>query len=138
MKIGVVVGTFDLFHIGHLNLLKRAKANCDLLIAGVNMDSVVLRDKNKVPVICEDDRLEIIKNISCVSEAFLVENNAPQFIGDLLKKGYNLNFYFRGYEPIKPNIEIENNLIKSMGVDVVQFPYTDSISTTMIRDKLNK
>lgn len=138
MKIGVVVGTFDMFHIGHLKLLVNAIQNCDYLIAGVNKDAVVLRDKNKTPIIPEDDRLEIIRSIFCVSEAHLVKDNAVQFIGDLIASGKKVDFYFRGNEPEKEYIVSENQKISDMGVKVVQFPYTQRISTTQIRKQLQK
>ncbi len=136
MKIGVVVGTFDLFHIGHLRLLQRAKENCDILIAGVNADSVVLRDKGHMPTIHESDRCEIVKNMRYVSDVFLVTDNAPQFIRNLISNGNKVDCYFRGHEPEKQNIEKENKIIKSLGVCVVQFPYTNSISSTKLRVKI--
>ncbi|MCL1902715.1 MAG: adenylyltransferase/cytidyltransferase family protein [Alphaproteobacteria bacterium] len=138
MKTGVVVGTFDLFHIGHLNLLNRARLECDRLIVGVNRDAVVLRDKNVETSIKEDDRLEIIKSLYVVDDAFLVDDNAVQFIRDTLAKGIPLNCYFRGAEPEKLHILVENEKIRAMGVDVVQFPYTDRVSSTLLRCKLVK
>jgi len=137
MTVGVVVGTFDMFHIGHLKLLLNAIQNCDFLIAGVNTDAVVLRDKNKKTIIPESDRLEIVNSIFCVSEAHLVTDNAVQFISDLLSQGKKIDFYFRGNEPEKPHIMVENKKITDMGVTVVQFPYTKSISSSKIRERLN-
>lgn len=138
MKVGVVVGTFDMFHIGHLKLLLNAIQNCDYLIAGINKDTVVLRDKNKTPVIPENDRLDIVRSIFCVSEAHLVTDNAVQFIRDLIADGKKIDFYFRGNEPEKEYIIAENKKITDMGVKVVQFPYTQRISTTQIRQQLQK
>lgn len=138
MRVGVVVGTFDLFHTGHLNLLINANNNCDKLIVGVNMDSVVLRDKHRSTVINENDRLAIISSIFCVDEAHLVRDNAVQFIRDLLNDGDHIDVYFRGNEDGRPEVMAENKIIESFGVQVFQFPYTPNISTTLIRHKLSK
>ena len=71
-KIGYTAGVYDLFHVGHLNLLKHAKELCDYLIVGVNSDNLVREYKKKSPIICEVDRLEIIKSVRFVDEAFIV------------------------------------------------------------------
>ena len=94
MTIGVIVGTFDMFHVGHLNLFINAKKNCDYLIVGVNSDNVVSRDKNIIPTISQQDRLKICKNIKQCDEAYIVNNNAYLFIKSLIKKGIKVNFYF--------------------------------------------
>lgn len=138
MRTGVVVGTFDMFHIGHLNLLKNARVHCDCLIAGVNTDAVVLRDKHKIPIINERDRLEIIRSIFCVSNAELCTNNAVDFIRWLLQKNIKIDFYFRGDEPTKDYIVAENEQIRALGVQVIQFPYTKDISSSELRTKLQK
>lgn len=137
MKIGVVVGTFDLFHTGHLKLLVNANNNCDYLIVGVNKDCVVMRDKHKCPVISENDRMAIIASIFCVNEVHLVCDNAVQFIRDMLHSGKDIDVYFRGNEDNRPSVVAENALIESMGVRVMQFPYTPNISTSIIRHKLS-
>lgn len=67
-KLGYTQGTYDMFHIGHLNLLRHAKEQCETLIVGVNADSLVLRYKNKIPVVNEKDRAEIIKELRCVDD----------------------------------------------------------------------
>lgn len=136
MTVGIVVGTFDMFHIGHLNLCLKAKNNCDVLIAGVNSDAVVLRDKHKTPIIPEKDRLEILKHIDCVSEAHLVTDNAVQFIRDLISSGQKVDFYFRGNED-KESIRIENKKIEDMGCKVILFPYYQGVSSSELR-KLKK
>lgn len=136
MKTGVIVGTFDLFHTGHLNLLERAAALCDKLIVGINRDSVVIRDKNKTPIINESDRKRIVSSIRYVDDAFLVEDNAVQFIKLLIDSGHQPTIYFRGDESHKPNILKENQLITDMNVKVCMFPYTSSISTSIIREKI--
>ena len=73
-KIVITFGTFDLFHIGHLRLLKRAKAYGNRLVVGVSSDSLNVNKKKKVPIIPQQHRLEIIKEISVVDEVFLEES----------------------------------------------------------------
>ena len=71
-RIGYTQGTFDMFHIGHLNLIKHACELCDTLIVGVNSDELVKEYKHKTPVINEKERAEIVRNIKGVDECFVV------------------------------------------------------------------
>ena len=71
-KIGYTQGVFDMFHIGHLNMINRAKSLCDYLIVGVNSDELVQQYKNKLPVINERDRKEIVSNIRAVDQCIIV------------------------------------------------------------------
>ena len=70
-KIGYTQGTFDMFHIGHLNLLRQAKEQCEKLIVGINSDQLVQEYKSKTPVVNEHDRMDIVKEIRCVDEVLL-------------------------------------------------------------------
>ena len=67
-KIGYTTGVFDLFHIGHLNILKKAKEQCEFLIVGVTTDELCKKRKNKVPIICEKERIEIVRAIKYVDK----------------------------------------------------------------------
>ena len=67
-KIGYTQGVYDMFHIGHLNLINQAKERCEYLIVGVNSDQLVERYKNKTPVICQEDRRTIVANIKAVDD----------------------------------------------------------------------
>ena len=73
-KIGYTTGVYDMFHIGHLNILKRAKAQCDKLIVGVTTDELCYKRKQKYPVINQDDRMEIVRSIRYVDEVVSQED----------------------------------------------------------------
>ena len=66
MVIGYTTGVYDMFHIGHLNIIKRAKAQCDYLIVGVSTDELVQKDKSKTPIICFEERAAIVESIKYV------------------------------------------------------------------------
>lgn len=73
-KIGYTTGVYDMFHIGHLNILKRAKEQCDYLIVGVTTDELCFKRKNKYPIICESDRMAIVAELRCVDQVVPQEN----------------------------------------------------------------
>ncbi|AWK13330.1 adenylyltransferase/cytidyltransferase family protein [Candidatus Fukatsuia symbiotica] len=74
MKKVITFGTFDVFHIGHLFLLKRAKQLGSQLIVGISSDTLNLKKKNKHPIYCQDERLAIIRSLKCVDEVFIEES----------------------------------------------------------------
>lgn len=129
-KIGYTQGVFDMFHVGHLNLLLNAKEYCDYLIVGVNSDELVQDYKNKTPIIPEGDRWTILSNIGCVDKAIVVHTL------DKVKLFNELNFdvIFIG-DDWKGNSRwksTEFNLAK-LGVDLIYLPYTQGISSTLLR-----
>lgn len=134
MIIGYTTGVFDLFHIGHLNLLRRAKEQCDYLIVGVTVDDLVLY-KGKHAVIPFEERIEIVRNIKYVDEA------VPQVNMNKMEawEKYRFNKMFVGDDwkgTEKWNrIEAEMN---SVGVELVYFPYTKGTSSTLINQVLVK
>ena len=71
--VGYTQGVFDMFHVGHLNLLNNARARCDRLIVGINSDKLVESYKNKTPVVSEDIRKTIVENIKAVDQAYVVD-----------------------------------------------------------------
>ena len=75
IRIGYAPGAFDLFHIGHLNILRRAEERCDFLIAGVVADEVLIQDKKVTPVIPLAERLEIVRNVKFVDMALATTTN---------------------------------------------------------------
>ncbi len=129
-KIGYTTGVYDMFHIGHLNLLKRAKENCEYLIVGVSTDELVYKEKNKIPIIPFEDRVEIIKSIRYVDEV------VPQYDKDKIAayKKYKFNAMFVGDDwKGKPLFKNAEEILKQYGVDVIYFPYTKKISSTKLR-----
>lgn len=130
--VGYASGCFDLFHIGHLNVLQLAKAQCDLLIAGVATDQWSVRVKGKVPVVPLAERLDIVSSICHVDLA--VEENA-----DKLEMWRVLRFdvIFKGDDwfNTEKGARLEQDM-SSVGVDVVYFPYTAHTSSTLLRQAL--
>ena len=132
MVIGYTTGVFDLFHLGHLNLLKNAKGLCDKLIVGITTDELVSY-KNKKAVIPFEERIEIVRNIKYVDAVI------PQESMDKLEacKKLKCDVMFVGDDwydtPKWKDIEEELNEI---GVKVVFFPYTKGVSSTLINEIL--
>ncbi|MAW65716.1 MAG: glycerol-3-phosphate cytidylyltransferase [Flavobacteriales bacterium] len=134
MVIGYTTGVFDLFHIGHLNLLKNARGLCDKLIVGVTTDELVSY-KNKKSVIPFEERIEIVRNIKYV-DAVMPQENMNKL--DACKK-LKCDVMFVGddwYDTPKWK-DIEKQL-NEINVRVVYFPYTKGTSSTIINDILKK
>lgn len=135
MKIGYTTGVFDLFHIGHLNILKRAKEQCDYLIAGVSTDELTLEYKQKSPVIPFEERFEIIKSIIYVDKA------VPQVNMDKIEAWYEHKFNVMFHGDDWKNSELYNAVeqkLKGVGVDIVYFPYTQTTSSTIINEFIKR
>jgi len=132
MIIGYTTGVFDLFHIGHLNLLKNAKSMCDKLIVGVTTDELVSY-KNKKAVIPFEERMEIVRNVKWV-DAVIPQENMDKF--EAWEK-MNFDVMFVGddwYNSDKWNgIKAKLN---DVGVRIVFFPYTKGTSSTLINEIL--
>lgn len=132
-KIGYTSGTFDLFHIGHLNLLERAKEHCDYLIVGVNTEEWVYKRKGVHPVIPWDQRAEIVGALKCVDKV-IVSNDMDMIP---VWEKYNFDAFFLGddWKGEAAIVKMEQEL-NSVGVDVVYFSYTKGISSTIIKSKM--
>ena len=132
MVIGYTTGVFDLFHIGHLNILKKAKENCDKLIVGVTTDDLVAY-KNKRSVIPFEERIEIVKAIKYVDEV------VPQFNMDKLdahkRIQFDIMFVGSDWKGTEKWNKIESDF-KQIGVKVIYFPYTKGTSSTLINKTL--
>lgn len=133
MVIGYTTGVFDMFHIGHLNILRRAKEQCDYLIVGVTTDELCYKRKQKYPIINEKDRMAIVEAIRYVDKV------VPQADMDKIRpvKEYGVNVVFVGSD--WKGSEAWNNYEKEFskeGCSVVYLSHTDGISSTILREKL--
>ena len=134
-KIGYTQGVFDMFHIGHLRLIKHAAERCEKLIVGVNSDALVEEYKNKKTVICEFDRAEIISSLKMVDRVEIVSTLDKR----LLWEQFHFDAVFIGDE-WKGNErwrQTEMDLAP-LGCDVVYLPHTPSISSTLLRVEVPK
>tara|TARA_B100001115_G_scaffold183047_1_gene180786 strand:+ start:685 stop:1137 length:453 start_codon:yes stop_codon:yes gene_type:complete len=134
-KIGYTTGVFDLFHVGHLEILRKAKENCDYLIVGVSTDELVQEYKNKRPIITFDQRIEIIKSIKYVDEV-VVQRDRDK-LSALHKIGFNIMFVGDDWKGSKIFLELESKFQKH-GVEIFYFPYTKNISSTSLRSTLKR
>jgi len=134
-RIGYTTGVFDLFHIGHLNILKRAKLECDYLIAGITTDELAMSVKGEKPFIPFEERMEIVEAIKFVDEV------VPQVNYDKIEAWNNLKFdmMFVGddWKGTEEWIRIENDFGK-YEIEVIYFPYTLHTSSTILKDILEK
>ena len=132
-KIGYTTGVYDMFHIGHLNILKRAKEQCDFLIVGVTTDELCFKRKNKYPIINQYDRAKIVDAIKYTDKVVfqtdmdkikqVIENNVDVvFVGSDWKGTPQWNKYEKQFSKV--------------GCDVVYLSHTDGISSTILRNKV--
>lgn len=130
--IGYTTGVFDLFHIGHLNLLKRAKGMCDKLIVGITTDELVSY-KLKKAIISFEERCEIVRNIKCVDVVVPQVNMDKYDAWNRLK--FDIMFVGDDWYKTEKWQEFEKKF-KEVGVKIVYLPYTKGTSSTLINDIL--
>ena len=123
-----------MFHIGHLNIIKRAKAQCDYLIVGVSTDELVQHDKNKTPIIPYADRCAIVEAIKYVDKVV----SQPDKNKYAAWERYHFNKMFVGsdWKGTEAWDRFEEQF-KPVGVEIIYLDHTDGISSTILRDKLN-
>ena len=133
--IGYTQGTFDMFHIGHLNLIKNAKRHCDYLVVGVNSDDLVESYKNKRPIIPLDERVEIMRAIKYVDEVIVTNTLDKKVIWEKVR----FNEIYIG-DDWKGNERWEKTgkEMEQLGAKLVFLPYTKDTSSTMLREKLKE
>lgn len=119
----ITFGTFDVFHVGHVNILERAKLHGLHLIVGVSSDALNMEKKSRYPIYSEDDRLHIIRSLKCVDEVFLEES--LELKAEYIKY-YNADILVMG-DDWKGKFDHLNDICK-----VIYLPRTPSISTTEI------
>ena len=134
MIIGYTTGVYDLFHIGHLNLLKNAKVMCDKLVVGVTVDELVTY-KGKRAMIPFEDRIEIIRSIKYVDAAI------PQYNMDKLtvckELGATVLFVGDDWYGTDKWKQYEKDFAQA-GIKIIYFPYTKGVSSTLISKTLQQ
>jgi len=133
--IGYTTGVFDLFHVRHVNILKKAKSLCDKLIVGVSKDKLVFKYKKKYPVIPEKERLEIIKHNKFVDYA-IYQNSLNKFM-NYKKLKFDIMFVGDDWYSTNKWRELDKKF-ETLNVKIIYLPYTKSTSSTKINNILNK
>lgn len=134
-KIGFTSGVYDMFHVGHLNILRRAKEMCDYLIVGVSTDEVVETYKHKRPIIPFEDRVAIVEAIRYVDKV------VPQVTMDKMKTWEQVHFDVMFHGDEWKGTELYNKYeeeFAKVGVSIEYIPHTEGINSSMLRDKLNQ
>lgn len=132
---GYTTGAFDMFHVGHLNILQRAKEQCNYLIVGVSTDELIQKYKHKQTIIPFENRERIVGAIKYVDEVVSQEDR------DKFKAWQKLQFdvMFVGDDWRGDTLFVEvEEMLRKVGVDVIYFPYTQGVSSTLLREKLEK
>lgn len=133
-KVGYTTGVFDLFHIGHLNILKRAKQMCEYLIVGVSTDELVMEYKNKKPVIPFEERKAIVEAIKYVDKVVAQEDHDKIKMWEKLK--FDAVFHGDDWKNSTMYNELEKNFERN-NIAMVFLPHTEGTSSTTIAEKLN-
>jgi glycerol-3-phosphate cytidylyltransferase len=133
LRIGYAAGAFDLFHVGHLNILRHAKENCDVLVAGVVSDEMLRSVKGVEPVIPTAERAEIVRNIRYVDRVHV--ETTPDKIDAWREVGFTHFFKGDDWRGTEKGLRLEREFAE-VGVEVVYFPYTVHTSSTSLRKAL--
>jgi len=133
LRIGYAAGAFDLFHVGHLNILRHAKAHCDVLIAGVVSDEMLRQVKGVEPFIPTAERVEIVRNVRFVDHVHV--ENEPSKLAAWQEVGFTHFFKGDDWRGTEKGLRLERELAE-VGVEVVYFPYTAHTSSSQLRRAL--
>ena len=135
MIIGYTQGTYDMFHIGHLNLLRNARQQCDYLIVGVNTDDLIQSYKKKSAIIPLEERMEIIAALRFVDKVIPCSSLDKK---DICLK-YHINKVFIG-DDWKGSVRWNQTEaeLEPYGIKVIYLPYTKDTSSTLLREKLKE
>jgi glycerol-3-phosphate cytidylyltransferase len=133
-RVGYAPGAYDLFHIGHLNILRHARQHCDYLVAGVVSDEMAEFAKGHRPVIPLIERLEIVRNVKCVDAAFV--ETIPDKMDTWRQIRFDVLFKGDDWRGTPGGDKLERDFA-AVGVDVVYFPYTVHTSSTQLRRALD-
>ncbi|MFE9252784.1 adenylyltransferase/cytidyltransferase family protein [Streptomyces sp. NPDC007088] len=133
-RVGYAPGAYDLFHIGHLNILRHARSQCDYLIAGVVSDEMCERAKGRRPMIPLVERLEIVRSVKYVDAAFV--ETVPDKVDTWRQVRFDVLFKGDDWRGTPKGDKLERDFAE-VGVDVVYFPYTVHTSSTQLRRALD-
>jgi glycerol-3-phosphate cytidylyltransferase len=131
--VGYTAGVYDMFHIGHLNFLMRAKRQCEHLVVGVSTDELVLQTKSRTPVIPFEERLEIVRAIRYVDRVVVQDSLDKMAAWERLH--FDVMFAGDDWKDTPRWIALESQFEK-IGVPIVYFPYTKITSSSILREKL--
>lgn len=134
-KIGYTTGVYDMFHIGHLNILRRAKEQCDCLIVGVTTDNLCYQRKKKYPIICEAERVAIVEAIRYVDRVVL-QKDMDKII-PIKELGADAVFVGSDWKGTAAWNQYEKQFAE-VGCKVVYLEHTDGISSAILREKLQE
>lgn len=138
MVIGYTAGVWDMFHIGHLNVIRNAKLRCDYLIVAVSTDEVIEKHKNKIPIIPFYERCAIVEAIKYVDKVVAQDDYTVEGkIKAAMENRIDVMFVGDDWKGTTKWDKIENELSK-YGIRVEYLPHTDGISSTMLREKVGK
>ncbi|MCM3568225.1 adenylyltransferase/cytidyltransferase family protein [Neobacillus mesonae] len=132
-QVGYTTGVFDLFHVGHLNILQKSKELCNYLIVGVSTDELVRSYKNKTPVITLENRMKIVESIKYVDKVVVQGTMNKLDAWEQLK--FEVMFHGDDWKNTTMWKEYEEKF-KKVGVDLVYFPYTRETSSTILKSKI--
>lgn len=132
-RVGYAPGAYDLFHIGHLNILRHARSQCDYLVAGVVSDEMAEIAKGRRPMIPLVERLEIVRSVKYVDAAFV--ETVPDKVETWKQVRFDVIFKGDDWRGTPKGDRLEKDFA-ALGVDVVYFPYTVHTSSTQLRRAL--
>ncbi|MFB6805772.1 adenylyltransferase/cytidyltransferase family protein [Streptomyces sp. NPDC056387] len=133
-RVGYAPGAYDLFHIGHLNILRHARSQCDYLVAGVVSDEMAELAKGRRPMIPLVERLEIVRSVKYVDAAFV--ETVPDKVETWKQVRFDVIFKGDDWRGTPKGDKLERDFA-AVGVDVVYFPYTVHTSSTQLRRALD-
>ncbi len=133
VRIGYAAGGYDLFHVGHLNILRRAKEHCDVLVAGVVSDEMLRQVKGIEPIIPTEERAEIVRNVKCVDDVFI--ERVPEKLDVWREVGFTHFFKGDDWRGTDKGRRLEMQFA-TVGVEIVYFPYTVHTSSSHLRRAL--
>jgi glycerol-3-phosphate cytidylyltransferase len=133
--VGYTTGVFDMFHIGHVNILRNAKSMCDKLIVGVSTDKLVLKNKNKMPIISFKERKKIIESCKFVDKV-IAQHNIDKY-EEWKGRPFDRLFVGDDWKGTKKWKNFEKKF-KKVGVQIIYFPYTKGTSSTILSKILSK